>query len=259
MKTTVSISLLTLIVFLGLSPDIARAQDSSSPTVLHACYVPAAGIVYRIKGPGLADECRSPRHVEFSWTDGVPDQDHGNLDGLSDDDHPEYVREGEAAAGDLTGDYPDPEVSGLRGHPLSDATPSSGQVLSWDGAAWSPADRASSHDHAGRIISREIKTTVVETPSGGRSGSPDPFHAEVSCDSGDILVGGGAQLIAAGGLETEFDNGVNDILGITLIANGPKNAFPGDTWHAAAIDERDHSTAYGNSHLVVYAICLGLS
>lgn len=140
MKTTVSMSLLTLIVFLGLPPDDAGAQESSSPTILHACYVPATGIVYRIKGPDLADECRSPRHVEFSWTDGLPEHDHGNLEGLSDDDHPEYVREGEAAGGDLGEAYPDPSVVGLRGNALSDAAPANGQILGWDGAAseWTP-------------------------------------------------------------------------------------------------------------------------
>ncbi len=49
----------------------AAADEPSEPTVLYACYDPA-GTVYRIKGPGLPDECRSPKHVEFSWNQQGP-------------------------------------------------------------------------------------------------------------------------------------------------------------------------------------------
>ena len=37
------------------------------PGVMYACYVPASGVVYRIRIDDAPNECRSARHVEFSW------------------------------------------------------------------------------------------------------------------------------------------------------------------------------------------------
>src|SRR3954452_11988420 len=44
----------------------AAAQQS---TTIYACYVPSSGTVYRIKAPGLKDDCNSPQHVQFSWNE----------------------------------------------------------------------------------------------------------------------------------------------------------------------------------------------
>ncbi len=51
--------------FLLFVPDTAQAQ--TQPKQFHACYVPSSGVVYRIKEPGLKDECTGKKHVEFSW------------------------------------------------------------------------------------------------------------------------------------------------------------------------------------------------
>lgn len=50
-----------------------------------------------------------------------------------------YVNEGQTAAGDLSGVYPNPTVDGLQNRPVSSAAPTSGYVLKWDGSQWTPA------------------------------------------------------------------------------------------------------------------------
>jgi hypothetical protein len=71
---------------------VLTTKEAVAQIVLRACYVPNTGIVYRIAVAGAPDECRSSRHVEFSWTDGGGGvSDHGALTGLADDDHTQYV------------------------------------------------------------------------------------------------------------------------------------------------------------------------
>jgi len=50
------------------TPPAVAAQ--STPAVVHACYVPLTGTVYRIKEDGLRTACSSTSHIEFQWTDG---------------------------------------------------------------------------------------------------------------------------------------------------------------------------------------------
>lgn len=47
------------------------------------------------------------------------------------------------ASGDLGGTYPGPTVVGLLGRGLSPVSPTSGQVLTWNGSTWAPATPAS--------------------------------------------------------------------------------------------------------------------
>lgn len=174
------LSLLALACWLVAPADLGAQTDP--PKVFFACYVPVAGVVYRIKEPGLPQACRATTHVEFSWTDGLPGNDHGALNGLSDDDHPQYllasglralmgnlaagdfkltglgaatapgdavrfeqaVKSGDAAGGDLAGAYPNPMVAKLQGRAVAGTAPTAGQVLTFDGSAWAPAMPAAS-------------------------------------------------------------------------------------------------------------------
>lgn len=45
----------------------ARAQTDDLPEVIHACYLPNVGLIYRIKAPGTPTKCLSPTHIEFTW------------------------------------------------------------------------------------------------------------------------------------------------------------------------------------------------
>jgi hypothetical protein len=40
---------------------------SSTPAMIHACYVPNTGTIYRIKETDVKESCNSDKHVEFSW------------------------------------------------------------------------------------------------------------------------------------------------------------------------------------------------
>ena len=54
----------------------ASAQDDQ---VIHACYIPLVGVVYRIKAAGLPIACLSKTHVEFQWNVTGPQGPAGNL------------------------------------------------------------------------------------------------------------------------------------------------------------------------------------
>jgi hypothetical protein len=114
-----------LLAISGAHSLLAQTTDPGTlaPGVIHACYVPLTGTLYRIKETNLRQACSSSTNIEFAWTDGV-----GALHATDE------------TKGDLDGTFAAPVVVGLRGIGVSKDAPKKGQVLSFDGDRWSPGD-----------------------------------------------------------------------------------------------------------------------
>ncbi|HET9637012.1 MAG TPA: hypothetical protein VFP26_13880 [Gemmatimonadaceae bacterium] len=65
MVKRVLLSLATSTMLLAL-PTAVGAQTTGDD-IIHACYIPLVGVVYRIKAPGLPAACLGKSHVEFQW------------------------------------------------------------------------------------------------------------------------------------------------------------------------------------------------
>jgi hypothetical protein len=294
--------LATLVLFF---PDSARAQ--TTPKTFFACYVSSTGTIYLIKEPGLRTDCANQNHIPFSWIDGVPGYDHGVLNGRGDDDHPQYlladgtrlltgplhlggfkivglgagteagdavrfeqaVKSGDAAAGDLSGTYPNPSVARLQGQLVSSTAPIAGQVLSFAGGAWTPVtpptgitdhgllNGLTDDDHSQYLLTDGVRAStngfaVTGTLGSGTSPASGPgtrlmwypgkaaFRAG-SVDAGqwdDASVG---QYSTAMGLLTTASGAVSTALGSHTIASGLDATALGSFTMASG----DRSTAIG--------------
>ena len=108
---------------------VAGAFAPSATIAQTACYVPGSGTVYRIKEPNTPTQCRNG-HVEFQMSGGQGTAAAGGGNGGGGNTG--------AAGGDLSGNYPNPSVVKLQGQPISSDAPTAGQVLTFNGAAWTP-------------------------------------------------------------------------------------------------------------------------
>ncbi len=83
------------------------------------------------------------------------------------------------ASGDLSGSYPSPKVAKLQGKNVSTASPSSGQVLKWNGSQWTPSTDEQGSSSSGTV-------TQVNTGT-GLTGGPVTSSGTISAQTGSAL------------------------------------------------------------------------
>lgn len=107
------------------------------------------------------------------------------------------------AIGDLCAQYPNPVVCGLQSRPVSDAAPTAGQVLQWDGGVWGPATLSfdgglQTRAYYGSMVDGSVHLTVsTSTFNGGTCTtgactlSRTAAYATLTIDSGVTLATAG--------------------------------------------------------------------
>jgi hypothetical protein len=66
-----------------------------------------------------------------------------------------------AAGGNLSGSYPNPVVVALQNNPVSATSPTTGQVLEWNGSVWIPANVSGSFSAGGDLSGTSTNQTVI--------------------------------------------------------------------------------------------------
>jgi hypothetical protein len=68
------------------------------------------------------------------------------------------------AGGDLSGTYPDPTVAKIQGSSVSTTAPTNGQILQWNGTAWTPASVPTAGTGGGGVVYYLNFNTAADTP-----------------------------------------------------------------------------------------------
>jgi hypothetical protein len=214
-------------LLLALSAQPAAAQANELPALIHACYVPNTGTIYRIKTEDTKENCTSNRHIEFSWSqEGT--LDHSELINLDQDDHLQYllaegVRESVGGVA-VTGTFPgsgSPPVSGAGARLMWFPERAAFRVGDVQGAEWDLASIGSSSVAMGRST----------TASGERSTAMGWNTTASSFNS------------TAMGVSTTASGLSSTAMGSSTTASGERATAMGHNTSASG----QHSTAMGNA------------
>ena len=165
---------IAILVALALPSAQVVAQTSPpASSVFYFCYVKGSGTVYRIKVPGVPDDCHESQ-TPFSWTDGA-----------------NALLMGTAAGGDLSGNYPSPSVAKIAGIGVSTTAPTNGQFLKFDGVNWAPATLPA----VSGTSANTPNTLVQRDANGGFAAGALTLSGKFTHSSDDGFVSGGGQFL----------------------------------------------------------------
>jgi hypothetical protein len=202
--------------------------------------------------------------------------DHGVLSGLGDDDHPQYllvsgarpmsgalnlgnyqiinlaaataggqpviyeqtVKVGDSGADNLSGSFPNPTVAKIQGYPVAAGVPSAGQVLTWNGSQWAPANSQAGGPAGGDLSGSYPNPNVIKIQGDAVSGMA-PLDRQVlrwnnatsQWEPADVINSGDA---ANGDLAGQYPNPTVDGLQGRAVSNSTPTIYQVLTWNASA-------------------------
>ncbi len=115
-----------------------------------------------------------------------------------------------AAGSDLSGNYPNPTVVRLQGRTVSGATPATGQVLKWDGSAWTPS--ADLRDAFWQAVGSDIFYTAGNVGIGTTSPQGDLHVRSLSAEQLDQQTATAADDFPSGSQWQSFTPTITGVL-----------------------------------------------